>query len=644
MSDRRLVVEAAFGFGPFDTLTAADWVPLVRTDNAQTRAMQASWEYGRDNDLDPYPKGTASVTLWNHDRFLDPDYSGSPYAGELLPRVPVRLRSQDLATLAFRDEFYGFVEGGWEQILAPIGEAACRVQLVDMLGVMEGFELPDPFEHVVLSYGPKGFWVLDTADAEQVADLSGNGNDGIVNGNVRLGDRVIVPGHRPAARFDNVINANTGERTVGFIDLGSSPIMADVTVGMVMATFQARSAEPIVFRDIFIQINGNTAATAFLLGVDAVPTEPFGLVYARLLSGIQFTPTTTASIVDGKAHLAFGWANNLKVDGGATITDSTSSVGGALGNGIGIGGLTSSAPQSYFDGWIGAVALWADHTTVGDAGRAAILDAYSKLNGQRSDQQIAWALDRVGVPAGLRNLDVGTVPMGPAASKGRPALEWIRDIAATEGGEFYVDHRNGGKVRFRHRYARYLDASGNTSQATFSDAPDAGGVIRYTAEGLDLAPNGLDSIVNQMTVQWAGGEITISDATSITSFGPRPRTLQTVATTAGQARSTAEWTVSRRKDPASRIRGCVGSARSCQFADDAAQGLELGDQVTFRVHPTGVLPSPVGTATMVALHVEAVRHEFNGVVWQTSFRFSSAPTFTPWIWGTSAWGTTAFWG
>ena len=146
MSDRRLVVEAAFGFGPLDAPTASDWVPLIRTDTAKTRAMEASWEFGRDDDLDPFPGGHASILLWNADRHLDPNYSGSPYNGDLLPRVPVRIRSQNVDTLAYVDEFYGFVEGGWEQVLAPIGMYACRIELGDLFSVMEGYELPDVFD------------------------------------------------------------------------------------------------------------------------------------------------------------------------------------------------------------------------------------------------------------------------------------------------------------------------------------------------------------------------------------------------------------------------------------------------------------------------------------------------------------------
>ena len=637
MSSRTLVVEAAFGFGPLDTLTSTDWVSLTRTDTWTTRAMRASWEYGRDSDLDPFPRGTASVTLWNRDRYLDPDYSGSPYAGDLLPRVPVRIRSQNVDTAAFRDEFYGFVEGGWEQILAPTGTTICRIQLVDMLGVIEGYELPDVFEHAVLSESPSGFWVLDRALGETVADQGSDRNDGTLNGpGVKLGDKVIAPGHPPAARFDNDAD------TIGHIDLGRSPVIKDVTTGMVMVSFLGTSVDQ--FGHVaFLQSDGNALQTGVFLGISL--TNPGEVFWNRGLVGTEYKVFSTGINVLNRSVLAFGWANNLRVD--ATVfTDASTSVvdyGQSLLNGTSIGVGGQDQAQGWL-GWIGAVATWADHSTVGDSGRAAIETGYSKLNGDRSDEQIGWALDRVGVPAGLRNLDTGTVFMGPAVTKGRDALSWIREVAATEQGELYIDHRDGGKVRFRHRYARYLEASGNTSQATFSDDPGGAGVIRYTADGLDLAPNGLDSIVNQMVVQWADGEVTVSDDASIAAYGPRPRNLQTAATTAGQARSTAEWVISRRKDPASRIRGCTASVRSCQFVDDTAQGLEIGDRVTFRVHPTGTATVPVGSATTVALHVEGARHEFEGVEWRTAFQFSSAPTLTPWIWGTSEWGETTTWG
>jgi hypothetical protein len=220
-------------------------------------------------------------------------------------------------------------------------------------------------------------------------------------------------------------------------------------------------------------------------------------------------------------------------------------------------------------------------------------------------------------------------------------LAWMRQVTATEGGALYVDHRDGGKIRFTDRYHRFLNSRSTTSQATFTDDSDANQnvAIRYTPDGLQVASNGLDGIVNQATVAWTGGEITITDDTSVAAYGHRQHTIQTVATTPNQARSTAEWLVARYKDPRSRIRGATASKRHTMDRHDEVQDLRINDRVTFRVQPL-----QTGTATTVSLFVDGVSHTAKGVEWETSFRFAQVDTFTPWTWNTSAWGTTKLWG
>jgi hypothetical protein len=639
------VVEAAFGFGPLSTPTGADWVPLLRTDTGKTRAMSASWEFGRDDDLDPFPGGHASLLLWNRDRYLDPNYSSSPYNGDLLPRVPVRIRSQNVATLAYTDEFYGFVQNGWEQVLTPVGMTGCRIELGDLLSVLEGYELPDVFEHPLLAAGPVGLWMLDgPGGSEAVADRSGNGHDGTVYSMVTFGERGVGSGPS-SARFQSLAltESDSAENmdSFGRIQISRSRLVDTTANAAMVATFRTTVAPTGAGRPIFIQGNGNgnTPGNHVL----QLRIGPDGLVHSLAWDiGASFYddqwPTT---VNNGQDHIVFTQSDGIAVDT-ATLLVNDSSLGWADVNGVGIGGYFGWSPKGGYDGWIGAVAIYDTQLTLPE--REAILAGYQRLSGLRSDEHISWALDRIGVPAGLRDLDTGSTFLGPANTRGRDALSWIREVVQTEGGEFYVDHRNGGVLRFRHRYARNLEASGTTSQATFSDDPGAASVIRYSADGLDIAPNGLDSIVNQIKVTWASGELTVDDSASIAAYGPRPRTLQTVATTASQARSAGEWIVSRRKDPASRVRGCIAAKTAIHSIDDRAHDLEVGHRVTFRYYPTGLAKIPIGTATTSTLHVEGMRHVVERMTWQTTFRFSSAPTFVPWIWGTGAWGTTAYWG
>lgn len=633
MTNRRIAVEAALGFGPFDTITAGDWVPLLRPDGRE-RVKAASWSNGRDNELEPHPAGTASITLWNQDRQLDPDNGASVYAGQLLPLVPVRIRSQDIDTSVWTDEFYGYVDGGWEQELAPKGTGDCQLDLLDLLGVIGGYRLPGVFEAAVLALNPTGYWPLTDGAGGQVKDLGSGSNPGVLEEGPSTGADELHPGLGSSIEFDGEY-----ER----VDISRSPLPIDTYQLSVVAVF-ATSATPAALTSapVFFQGDGNNPSLdATMLFVHTDGTMQFEYIQ----DGVGFTVTSAGAVNDGRPHLVFAQSNVGSTEFGVGIDSATLNqetvVGGVMsGNGASLAG-TPFAPRrfsdNYFQGRLGHVAIY--DAVLDLANRQSLLDAFDCLTGLRSDEHIAWGLDQVGVPAGLRNLDQGAVLMGAARPEGREAIDWLRDVVATEQGELYIDHRNGGVIRFRSRYARHLDTRSTVPQATFSDDPAAVGVIRYPADGLDIASNGREGILNQVTVTWDGGEVVTDDATSIAMYGPRARQVETVAATSPQARSTGEWLLARYRDPRSRIRGVTASRKTAYSRDGLVHGLRIGDRVTFRVRPLHT-----GTATEVALWVDGIDNEARGVEWTTTFRFAPADTFVPWIWGVSEWGVDNLWG
>ena len=61
-----------------------------------SKVMGYSISRGKSRQLDRYPAGQVTVNLNNTDRTFDPLYSGSPYAGQIIPRRPVRITSNDI--------------------------------------------------------------------------------------------------------------------------------------------------------------------------------------------------------------------------------------------------------------------------------------------------------------------------------------------------------------------------------------------------------------------------------------------------------------------------------------------------------------------------------------------------------------------
>jgi hypothetical protein len=628
MSDRRLEVSFAPGFTPFSA--SPTWVDL------SSRLRSASWIVGRDDELEHFSPGTAEVILRNRDRFLDADYTAGPWFGQLDPYVPVRIRSQNLTTLAFEDEFYGFVVNGFQQELAPKGAGDCRLELVDLLGVLGGYKLPDMFIYALQQVSTLvGIWDLTKEPNvdESVPDSSGNGHEGTVIGGVKFGEPPTQPGHGNSALFECVSTAFP-DREQSFIHLGRSQLLASsFSTSTVVATFKRRSAATANFGILFAHGNGNNSLSGVCLKV--LPNGNIQYVYLTNGAGVNFEHEGS---VGADFHCVIATGAGIALDT-ATLDASSTSGGGAKVNGAFIGGGRGALLADHWDGWIGVVAIYDGN--MGTTDREDVMDACEKLVGVTSDVQIAWALDRLGVPAGKRNLDVGTVYMGPAETVDRDALEWIREVTATEGGGLYVDHRDGGKIRFVNRYSRHLATRSVTSQATFSDDPGSNKsvAIHYMPEGLDVAPNGLDGIVNQVSVTWRDGTVTVEDAASVAAYGPRGRQLDTQATTAAQAESAGEWILANYAQPRSRVRGAVASKGTFADRHDEVQDLRIGDRVTFRLHP-----QKVGTATTSTLFIDGASNVCQGPEWRTSFRYAPGYTFTPWIWGTSAWNTTAFWG
>ncbi len=523
------------------------------------------------------------------------------------------------------DEFYGFVgDNGWQQDLRPPASADCTLELVDLLAVLAGgYKLRDVFDEAILGRSPTGYWVLDSqGGTESVGDLAHEGHDGTVIGDVQFGQAPIAPGHSRSAFFDG-----NGDR----VDISRSPLISDVGTATVVATFAAQSLPALNLRALYLQSNGNAAPTSngLHLALDG------HLTYAWAVNG-GGNIFDGGYVLDGEGHIVFGQANGIALDS-STLTTASSLVAIPIGNGVGIGGLNGVVPVDHWHGRIGAVAVF--DRLLSDAERGLILGGYGKLDGLRSDEQIAWALDRLGVPSELRDLDEGTVIMGTATTGGSDALEWIREVTATEQGEWRVDHRGGGKLRFVNRYARFLEPRSTSAQETFSDDPTASNVVRVELGDLDLVPSNAADVINQATVTWRDSSEIVDDVASLAAYGPRPRQVDTQATTASQARSAGEWLIARFSQPKSRVQGIGVHASAAPIGFRSARNLRIGDRVTSQLHP-----QQVGSATTHDLFIEKVAHQVTGVRWRTTWKTSAIDTFTPWIWGVSEWDTDNNWG
>jgi hypothetical protein len=84
--------------------------------------------------------------------------------------------------------------------------------------------------------------------------------------------------------------------------------------------------------------------------------------------------------------------------------------------------------------------------------------------GQASGARIGAILDLIGWPAGLRDIDTGTVTLAATTFEGN-ALDLLRDVTQAEAGQLWA--RPDGRIRWRDRYDLYTATASSTVQGTF---------------------------------------------------------------------------------------------------------------------------------------------------------------------------------
>lgn len=632
-----LTVEFAPGF----TWSSASptWVEI-----AASRILDVSWSFGTRSELSEFPPGEATITIENDDRLFDPDNSSGTYYGDLLPRVPVRIRasstapeeltiSGDSLTISSEDVtvgvptvvdlFYGFVEDGWEQTLQPPIGMTCTIRLVDLLGVLVNHPLPSVLESEILADSPVAYWPLDEGSGRVMRDASGNGHSGTYSADITSLAASIEPldgGTVPAIHFR--------DEHRGFYDQLSARLTTQpATVEMVLQQ-DAESDEGGHYYIPFRQGSGNSGdGIAFNIGSAGLSGVGYDhRLFGRFMwAGVNFAATPAGSFTIGEPHHVLlqivSTTTTLYLDNvGYTATEIGTSGDNFFGTAIGNGSLSTS--HRAFEGRVGYVALY--DSTLSAARRDAHYEAFTEpLSGLRSDEQIQWVLDQLGVPAGLVNLDQGVSIMGPLDTAGRDALDLIRLITATEAGDFYVDHHGGGVLRFRNRYSSWEATRSTVTQATFSDDPTASdtAVVRVDPDTLVIEPNGVKSIVNTAEVSWRGGVEVTRDATSVAAYGPRRKTIGTVATSPLIAQAVGQWEVAQGVTPRTRVKSFTWTPSDCHEFFDEALDLRVGDLVDFRLQPTST-----GTVVTRELEVRGGGHQVRGRRWTTSLFVTEAPS------------------
>lgn len=245
-----------------------DVTARVRTINVQR---------GRNNLFSNFPAGQVTIELNNHDRAFDPLYSGSPYAGNIIPRRQIRVTSGGIV------QFIGWIDD-WNLAYLPNGDSVVSAVATDATSIISQQTLTGQTPTSQLT-GARINAILDTADVSWSSELR----------NIDAGESLLSN-----AAIEDSVNALQYLQTVASSEPGD--LFIDKT-GRI--TFKDRSNYP-------------TSDTTVYLGGTGIPFQNVGVVYGseNLYNEVQVSRVGggTAIASDLASQGSYG-IKNLTIDG-----------------------------------------------------------------------------------------------------------------------------------------------------------------------------------------------------------------------------------------------------------------------------------------------------------------------------------------
>src|SRR5574343_439133 len=405
-------VEVAFGFGPYDPEPLAiDW------DEITSDVFEISITRRREPEFARFPASTATVLLRNEDRTYDPLNTSSPYYGQLLPNVPIRIT----ATVDSTDYpvWRGYVDG-WPTVWSEGGFAAeVQVAATDAFKLLAERFMPDHLEKFIDSFAPgfPDYWARMDRAVDNVLI-----NDGTMGYNgVALAALDVV---------DPLVQTSSGTWTISAVIQVNGRGFRGI-----FETEHAAGTMPVVFavnsysagsNTISFLIDGGSANISGNSGIDVGNGGIYHVVLVR---------STINAYLYVHGQLDTFIAN-------VSATGYEAAAGGRHLIGRSPLGATATGPEIVID----EVTAWRGTAlTV-----TQVADLYEALTVGFSVEQdtglaIDAVLDEIGWLPGLRgSIDGEVVVKLPANPARTGVLELLHRIADSEGGRFYIDKE--GKV------------------------------------------------------------------------------------------------------------------------------------------------------------------------------------------------------
>lgn len=588
-----------WGTSTQQSVALAPWTTVPDGDVAEVE-----WTAGRTDELATLQATSARVVLHNDERQWDPDNTSSPYrsggATQLLPRVPLRIQTDTGA--GWITQWTGFVDGGWDTRYRHPADGYVVLDCVDLLGVAADLPIGrDRYQDLVLGLQPILYLPMDEVLPDGTFLNLGSGAE-------------IASTDGEPEPVTSLLPSRSGRA----LDFAQQGVQEGIELSGAPLAFP-----PVTFVFWYRTPSSTSARRLLSIGTTAgLGDNEMEFVFPN--AGGDQDELQLTNDTGGNAATTVGGADDVRHFAAVTIPDTS---GRTLWNQDGLvqsvsmsGGSFGAIPDTLawriggtFIGasYIGVLDEFAVFDYPVDPDRVAALRTAAFVN-QDVDERIQFLLDSAGVPGPLYTIEAGTYVQNvtSAAYRDRYLLGALGDTIATEQGLATVDHR-AEVLRVSPRGWRDTPPA---ASLTITDEDIALTSTTARAESLTVIPNGVDTIINVVDVEWGDGDrqitTTLSDDGSVRAYGARARTLQTQASTLAAADGAAQTVLDRYAQPRTWVARAVLDVAATQNAASVATvlALETDDVVSVRRRPLDV-----GTTLTASQWVEAVRHRVIGV-------------------------------
>lgn len=225
-----------------------------------SKVRSVSIRRGKNRQLDQYDQGLANVVFNNNDRTFDPEFEGSPYYGQIIPKRQIRITSGGVV------QFFGLIDD-WNLFYEPNGDSTVAAAASDAFAAFatqtialrtNTAELSGDRINTILSL-PEINWPLDSREVETGQMLLGT--DTIADDTVALTYLRQIEKSEPGSFFISksgsvVFRDRLTAATSGGVTL------ADDGTGIAYTGMRVQYGSELLANEIVLQNFANTEVTA----------------------------------------------------------------------------------------------------------------------------------------------------------------------------------------------------------------------------------------------------------------------------------------------------------------------------------------------------------------------------------------------